>query len=43
MTLSGTILGKRYAIRVAIVSYRTHREHLSMLLEDINTALEEDE
>ena len=37
--LTGTMLGSRFAIRVAVVSYRTHEEQIGMLLEDLDAAL----
>ncbi|MCP5181817.1 MAG: aminotransferase class I/II-fold pyridoxal phosphate-dependent enzyme [Pseudomonadales bacterium] len=37
--LTGTMLGNRFAIRVAIVSYRTHRDRVDLLLEDLTAAL----
>lgn len=39
--LTGTRLNGVFAIRIAIVVFRTHREHLEMLLEDLHSALAE--
>ncbi len=39
--LTGTRLHGVFAIRVAIGVFRTHREHLEVLLEDLHAALEE--
>jgi len=38
--LSGTTLRGRFAIRVSILSFRTHREHVEHALEDIRRALD---
>ncbi len=38
--LSGTLLKGVFAIRVAVVSFRTHKQHLEMLLEDLQAGLE---
>ena len=38
--LTGTMLGGRFAIRVAVVSYRTHEEQIGFLLEDLAAALD---
>jgi aromatic-L-amino-acid decarboxylase len=39
--LSGTLLDGLYAIRVAVVSFRTHLEHLEMLIEDLKSTLDD--
>ncbi len=39
--LTATMLDGVFAIRIAIVAYRTHREHVEMLLEDLVSALGE--
>ena len=41
VNLTGTTLHGVFAIRVAVVGYRTHRERVAMLLEDLREALEE--
>ncbi len=37
--LTGTMLRGRFVIRVAVVSYRTHQQHLQMLVEDLREAM----
>lgn len=37
--LSGTMLKGVFALRVAVVSFRTHQRHLEMLLDDLKAAL----
>jgi aromatic-L-amino-acid decarboxylase len=39
--LSGTLLQGVYALRVALISFRTHRQHAEMLLQDLQAALQE--
>lgn len=39
--LTGTLLGDRFAIRICILSFRTHRERIEMALEDIRAAAAE--
>jgi aromatic-L-amino-acid decarboxylase len=39
--LSGTLLDGLYAVRVAVVSFRTHLEHLEMLIEDLKSTLDD--
>ncbi len=39
--LTATRLGERYAIRICVVSFRTHRDRIEACLEDITTALEQ--
>ena len=38
--LSGTLLKGIYVVRIAVVSFRTHKQHLDNLLEDLDAALE---
>lgn len=38
--LSGTTLNERFAIRVSVLSFRTHREHLEQCIEDIELAVQ---
>jgi aromatic-L-amino-acid decarboxylase len=38
--LSGTLLKGVYALRVALISFRTHRQHVEMLLEDLQEGLD---
>ena len=38
--LSGTLLQGVFAIRVAVVSFRTHKHHLEKLLQDVQAGLE---
>jgi aromatic-L-amino-acid decarboxylase len=40
--LTGTVVGGRFAIRICVLSFRTHRERMEMALEDIRATLEED-
>jgi aromatic-L-amino-acid decarboxylase len=37
--LTGTMLRGRFVIRVAVVSYRTHQQHLQLLLDDLREAI----
>ena len=37
--LTGTLLNGVFAIRIAVVAFRTHQERLQMLLEDLQSAL----
>lgn len=37
--LTGTMLRERFAIRICILSFRTHREHVAAAIEDIRTGL----
>jgi aromatic-L-amino-acid decarboxylase len=39
--LSGTMLGDRFALRICVVSFRTHRDRVEAALEDIRGALAE--
>ncbi|WP_158055299.1 pyridoxal phosphate-dependent decarboxylase family protein [Halorussus halophilus] len=39
--LSGTTLNDRFALRISILSFRTHREHVEQCLEDVAAAKEE--
>jgi aromatic-L-amino-acid/L-tryptophan decarboxylase len=39
VNLTGTMLREVYAIRVAVGAFRTHQEHMDMLLEDLLEAL----
>lgn len=39
--LSGTLLGERYVVRLAILSFRTHRDRIEMALQDIAAACDE--
>lgn len=39
--LTGTMLGDRFALRICVVSFRTHRDRLEMCLEDIRSAIQE--
>ncbi|MGE5413763.1 MAG: pyridoxal phosphate-dependent decarboxylase family protein, partial [Syntrophomonadaceae bacterium] len=36
--LTGTVLGGRFAIRICVLSFRTHRERIEMALDDIREA-----
>jgi len=36
--LTGTMLGERFAIRICVVSFRTHRERMEQAIEDIRAA-----
>lgn len=40
--LTGTMLGDRFAIRICVLSFRTHRDRIDMALEDIRRAIEEE-
>ena len=37
--LTGTMLGDRFALRICVVSFRTHRDRMEMCLEDIRAAM----
>lgn len=39
--LTGTMLGERYALRICVLSFRTHRDRMEMAVEDLRLALEE--
>ena len=39
--LTGTLLGKVFALRICVLSFRTHRERIDMALEDVEAALHE--
>jgi aromatic-L-amino-acid decarboxylase len=39
--LSGTTLADRFTLRISILSFRTHREHVDHCIEDLRTELEE--
>jgi aromatic-L-amino-acid decarboxylase len=39
--LTGTMLGERYALRICVLSFRTHRDRMEMAVEDLRAALEE--
>ena len=39
--LTGTRLGERFVLRIAIVNFRTHQSHLQMLLDDLRAGLAE--
>jgi aromatic-L-amino-acid decarboxylase len=39
--LTGTLLGDRFAIRICVLSFRTHAERMRQGLEDIRSAVEE--
>lgn len=39
--LTGTMLGGRYAVRICVLSFRTHRDRLEMAVEDIRAAVAE--
>ena len=39
--LTGTLLNGRFAIRICVLSFRTHRERIDMALEDIRSAADE--
>ena len=41
--LSGTIVGGRFAIRICVLSFRTHRDRMEQALEDIRIAVREPE
>jgi len=38
---STLVAGNRYVLRICVLSFRTHREHLDMALEDIRAAMAE--
>jgi aromatic-L-amino-acid decarboxylase len=40
--LTGTMLGDRFAIRICVLSFRTHRDRIEMALEDVRAAIEEE-
>jgi aromatic-L-amino-acid decarboxylase len=37
--LTGTLLGGRFAIRICVLSFRTHRDRIDMALDDIREAV----
>lgn len=39
--LTGTMLGESFALRICVVSFRTHRDRMEMCLEDIKAALQD--
>lgn len=39
--LTGTLLGDRFAIRICVLSFRTHRDRMEQAIEDIRAAVEE--
>ncbi|MGZ6971206.1 MAG: hypothetical protein ACXVID_06055 [Thermoanaerobaculia bacterium] len=39
--LTGTLLGDDFAIRMCILSFRTHADRIQMALEDLRAAVEE--
>jgi aromatic-L-amino-acid decarboxylase len=39
--LTGTLLGGRFALRICVLSFRTHRDRLEMCLEDVRAAVAE--
>lgn len=39
--LTGTMLGDRYALRICVLSFRTHQDRMEMAVEDIRAAVEE--
>lgn len=39
--LTGTLLGDRFALRICVVSFRTHRDRMEACLEDIKHALQD--
>jgi aromatic-L-amino-acid decarboxylase len=41
--LTGTVVGGRFAVRICVLSFRTHRERMEMALEDIRAAMSEGE
>lgn len=41
--LTGTMLGDRFAIRICILSFRTHREHVAAAIDDVVAALRDGE
>jgi aromatic-L-amino-acid decarboxylase len=41
--LTGTVVGGRFAIRICVLSFRTHRDRMEQALEDIRAALDEPE
>jgi aromatic-L-amino-acid/L-tryptophan decarboxylase len=41
--LTGTVVGGRFAIRICVLSFRTHRDRMEQALEDIRTAVRETE
>jgi aromatic-L-amino-acid decarboxylase len=40
--LTGTVVGGRFAIRICVLSFRTHRERMEQALQDIRAALTEE-
>ena len=41
--LTGTVVGGRFAIRICVLSFRTHRDRMEMALDDIRAAMREGE
>jgi aromatic-L-amino-acid decarboxylase len=41
--LTGTMLRDRFAIRICVLSFRTHRDRMELALEDIREAIAESE
>jgi aromatic-L-amino-acid decarboxylase len=39
--LTGTMLGDRFALRICVVSFRTHRDRMEQCLDDIRAALQD--
>jgi len=39
--LTGTMLGDRFALRICVVSFRTHQDRMEQCLEDIRAALQD--
>jgi aromatic-L-amino-acid decarboxylase len=39
--LTGTSLGTMFVLRICVVSFRTHLDHMQMCLEDIRAAVAE--
>ena len=40
--LTGTVVRGRFAIRICVLSFRTHRDRMEQAIEDIRAALRED-
>jgi aromatic-L-amino-acid decarboxylase len=40
--LTGTVVGGRFAIRICVLSFRTHRDRMEMAVEDIRAAVSEE-
>ena len=39
--LTGTVLDSGFVLRICVLSFRTHREHVELALRDIRMAVEE--